>query len=56
MQLGRAQSRIRLAILASLLHDDGFYGILGKAFFVISLVICLSAVTKQSAKRTQGCP
>jgi hypothetical protein len=56
MQLGRPQSRIGLAILASLLHDDGFYGILSKAFFVISLIICLSAVTKQPAKRTQGRP
>ena len=56
MQLGRAQSRIGLAILASLLHDDGFYGILSKAFFVISLIICLSAVTKQPAKRAQGRP
>jgi hypothetical protein len=56
MKFRSAQSGIGLTILTSLLYDDRFYGILSKTFFVFSLVICLSAVTKQSAKRAQGRP
>ena len=56
MQFRCSQTRIGLAILTGLLHDDGLYGILCKTIFVISLVICLSAVTKQPAKRAQGRP
>ena len=41
---------------SGLLHDDGFYCILCKAILVVTLVVCLSAVTKQPAKGAQGCP
>ena len=56
MQFCRPQSRIGLAVFPGLLYDDGFYCILCKAILVVTLVVCLSAVTKQPAKGAQGCP
>ena len=54
MQLGGAQAGVGLPVLARLLHDDGLYRVLSKTIPVHTLVVGLSAVTKQPAKSAQA--
>lgn len=55
VKLGCTEPWVGLAVLACLLHDDRFDGILGKAFRITALVVRLPAVAKQSAESAQTC-
>ena len=54
VQLGGTQAGVGLAVFTRLLHDDGLNRVPGKAVLVHTLVVGLSAVTKQPAKSAQG--